>query len=217
MFPSPTFFHERELMRQGYRMIVGVDEVGCGALAGPVLASAVILPLTSRLSVIKDSKLLSKQQREVLYPRLIARVSAWAVGDASVEEIMKYGLRQATFLAMRRAVAQISGADYALVDAWKIPDLRIQQRNIVRGDRLIKSIAAASIIAKVTRDRLMQQYAEQFPAYAFDVNKGYATLQHRLAIAEFGPCPIHRLTYKTFDKYCSQDKSLTSSQRDRII
>jgi len=198
MSKIPTFFHERQLFAQGYRVIVGVDEVGCGALAGPVLAGAVVLPFDSRLGAIRDSKMLSAQQREKLSEQIVTCASFWAIGSASVEEITQLNVRQASLLAMRRAVEQISNADFVLVDAWKIPGVDLPQRNIIRGDVQIKSIAAASIIAKVTRDRLMRIYAEQFPQYGFNVHKGYATERHRTAINQHGPCPIHRIGYKLF-------------------
>lgn len=185
-------------MAQGFLAIVGVDEAGCGALAGPLVAGAVILPLDSRLGRLNDSKLLSPSLREGQYGLVVERAKAWAVGVVSVEEITVLGLRPANLLAMRRAVEGIAGADYALVDAWTIPGLAIPQRGIIRGDSLVKSIAAASIVAKVTRDRMMAALAEQFPAYGFDVHKGYATVAHRTAIKKHGPCSVHRLTYKTF-------------------
>lgn len=195
---NPTFKYERELMAKGFRVIVGVDEAGCGALAGPVCAGAVVLPIGSRLGLLRDSKLLSPKQRDGLYDLIVERAERFAVGMASVEEITALNIRQATFLAMRRAVAQIEGAQTLLVDAWKIPGVDLPQQGVIHGDRLIKSIAAASIIAKVARDRLMCEYAARFPLYGFDVHKGYGTALHHRAIAEFGPCPIHRLGYKTF-------------------
>lgn len=194
----PTFHRERELAKEGFCMVVGVDEVGSGALAGPVFAGAVVLPTRSRLGGIRDSKLLSITTREALYPLILERSAAWAVGSASVEEIHEVGIRQATLLAMRRAVEQISQADYVLVDAWTIPGISLPQNGIVRGDRTVKSIAAASIVAKVQRDQYMTEQSEVYPAYGFAVHKGYATAAHRLAIKEHGPCPIHRMGYKTF-------------------
>ncbi len=194
----PHFGLERELAAQGFRAIVGVDEVGCGALAGPVMAGAVILPPDSRLGGIRDSKLLSPAAREALYPLIIRRSAAWAVGSASVEEITGLGLRAATLLAMRRAVEGLAQVDYVLVDAWTIPGIPFPQRGIIRGDQSVKSIAAASVIAKVTRDRLMDTLAESFPAYGFERHKGYATDSHRAAIKKHGPCPHHRLSYRTF-------------------
>lgn len=195
---TPTFQMERELLAQGYRAIVGVDEAGCGALAGPLVAGAVIFPLDSRLGDVRDSKLIQEEERDALYDLVIARATAWATGSVSVEEIMALGLRKANLLAMKRAVDGIAGADYVLVDAWTIPGITLPQRGIVRGDRTVKSIAAASVIAKVTRDRVMRELALQYPAYGFEIHKGYATEMHRNAIKEHGPCAAHRLTYKTF-------------------
>lgn len=198
MGAKPTFLIERELAAQGFSAVVGVDEAGCGALAGPLMAAAVVFPLDSRLGDVNDSKLLSPAKRDELYGLIVERATAWAVGSVSVEEITALGLRPANLLAMRRAVEGIAGADYALVDAWTIPGLTIPQRGIVHGDALVKSIAAASVIAKVTRDRAMAELAERFPAYGFHVHKGYATKMHRDAIQKEGPCVAHRLTYKTF-------------------
>jgi ribonuclease HII len=200
MATKPTFLMERELADRGFRAIVGVDEAGCGALAGPLVAAAVIFPFASRLGDVNDSKLLSPAKRDKLYNLIVERAVAWAVGSVSVEEIASMGLRPANLLAMRRAVEGISGVDYALVDAWTIPGLAVPQRGIVRGDALVKSIAAASVIAKVTRDRRMARLAEEYPAYGFEIHKGYATKLHRDAIKKHGPCPAHRLGYKTFMK-----------------
>jgi len=200
MSAKPTFLAERSLAAQGFRFVVGVDEAGCGALAGPLVAAAVILPFNSRLGSVNDSKLLSPSLRDGLYELILERATAWAVGSVSVEEIATFGLRPANLLAMRRAVEGVAGADYALVDAWTIPGLLIPQRGIVHGDALIKSIAAASVIAKVTRDRLMVDLAARFPSYGFEIHKGYATKRHRDAIDIHGPCAAHRLTYKTFAK-----------------
>ncbi len=198
MVLKPTFHIERELIAHGYRAIVGVDEAGCGALAGPLVAAAVIFPLHSRLSLVRDCKQLSHKQREGLYERIMDKAQAFAIAQASHKEICTLGLRKANYLAMRRAIEQIPEADAVLVDAWTIPGLRIPQRGIVRGDQTVKSIAAASILAKVARDRMMEAFAKQYPEYGFEAHKGYATKDHRKAIETYGPCPIHRLTYKTF-------------------
>lgn len=195
---TPTFQVERELAGRGFRAIAGVDEAGTGALAGPVVAGAVIFPFDSRLGQVRDSKLLGEGMREELYELVIDRAVAYGVGIAEVAEIAEVGLRRATLNAMRRAVTAIAQADYVLVDAWTIPGIAIPQHGIIHGDRLVKSIAAASIIAKVTRDRLMRQLARAHPAYGFDVHKGYATAEHRQAIGQYGPCPAHRLSYRTF-------------------
>ncbi len=196
----PTFKIERELLAQGYERIVGVDEAGCGALAGPVVAAAVLLPMDSRIAAIRDSKLLSESRREELYPVIVEQAVAYGVGIASVQEIAKLNIRGANLLAMRRAVEAIENVEYALVDAWTIPGIIIPQRGIIRGDRLVKSIAAASIIAKVTRDRMMSELAHEFPEYGFQMHKGYGTKRHREAIDTYGPCAQHRLAYKTFTR-----------------
>ncbi len=194
----PTFKHEKELILEGFSVIVGVDEVGAGALAGPVVSGAVVLPINSRIKSLKDSKLLSEAKREELYPEIIEKSSSWAIGMASVEEIYEIGIRQATYLSMRRAIEQIKNPEYVLVDAWTIPGIQIPQRGIIKGDLKVKSIAAASIVAKVTRDRMMRGFADKYSQYGFDVHKGYGTKMHLLAIKDHGPCKIHRLGYKTF-------------------
>ncbi len=193
---NPTFYHERELISLGYTAIVGVDEVGAGALAGPVVAAAVILPLDSRLGLIRDSKLLSARQREGLFEKICALSAGWAIGSASVDEIHALNIRRAGLLAMRRAVGGVSQADFALVDAWKIPEIEIPQRSIIRGDRSVKSIAAASIVAKVYRDRLMRNLAKEHPKYGFDEHKGYGTRAHRDALKTHGPCSHHRMGFR---------------------
>lgn len=198
-------------MAEGFERIVGVDEAGCGALAGPVVAAAVILPMDSRIGGIRDSKLLDERRREELYTVILERASVWSIGMASVEEIARLNIRGANLLAMRRAVksideqlcpigqnrsdASIEFVDYVLVDAWTIPGITVPQRGIVRGDRQVKSIAAASIIAKVTRDRLMAELAHEFPQYGFEIHKGYATKKHKQALAQHGPCLHHRLSF----------------------
>lgn len=182
----------------GYKAVVGVDEVGCGALAGPVVAGAVILSMPFRLAGVRDSKLLTPLARERLSEEIKKRARTYSVGEAGVEEINKLGIRRATFLAMRRALEKIGEIDFVLVDAWQIPGLPFQQKGIIRGDRLIKSIAAASIIAKVYRDSLMDRFSGEYPQYGFGNHKGYSTEFHLKAIKEFGPCPIHRTSWKRF-------------------
>lgn len=194
----PTFKHERELLGKGYRAIVGVDEAGCGALAGPVVAGAVILPLNSRLGRLHDSKLLTVNRRATIYDLIRERATAWAAGVVSVEEIHQMGIRPATLLAMRRAIEGIEGVDYVLVDAHTLPELSIPQRAIIKGDQRVKSIAAASVIAKVTRDRIMEELHMQWPHFGFAKHKGYGTAHHRQAIHEHGPCQAHRLSFRTF-------------------
>lgn len=191
---SPSFHLERELKNQGY-FVIGVDEAGCGCLAGPVIAAAVHLPLTSRIGGITDSKLLKPEKREKIVERFIELGMRWTIGMATAKEVDEINIRRASLLAMKRAVDAFKGATFVLVDAWKIPDISIQQRGIIHGDRLIKSIAAASIIAKVVRDRLMKEFELEFPGYGLAIHKGYGTEVHRTALLKFGPTPLHRRTF----------------------
>jgi len=197
----PTFHFEKKYIDQGFRIIAGVDEVGAGAVAGPVVAAAVVLPLDSRLGDINDSKLLSEKRREDLFDQILEKADAYGFGQASHEEVDLINVRQASLLAMQRALEKIEGLEVALIDAWKIPAIKCHQESIIRGDQLVKSIAAASIIAKVTRDRMMLEYAQTYPEYEFDRHKGYGTLAHRNLIKQHGPCQIHRMSYKLFDKF----------------
>lgn len=191
---SPSFHLERELKSQGY-FVIGVDEAGCGCLAGPVIAAAVHLPLTSRIGGITDSKLLKAEKREKIIERFIELGMRWTIGMATAKEVDEINIRRASLLAMKRAVDAFKGATFVLVDAWKIPDISIQQRGIIHGDRLVKSIAAASIIAKVVRDRLMKEFELEFPGYDLAIHKGYGTKAHRTALLKFGPTPLHRRTF----------------------
>ncbi len=182
-------------------MIVGVDEAGCGALAGPVVAGAVVLPINSRLGELDDSKRMTSKARERLFALIQDRAVAFAVGVASVEEINSIGIRPANYLAMVRAIEQIPQADFALVDAWTLPNLLIPQRGIVRGDRQVKSIAAASIIAKVHRDKMMKDLSLAHPHYGFEVHKGYGTAYHIAQIRRHGSCAVHRTSWDIFRQY----------------
>lgn len=195
----PNFLVEKELTKQGFLAIVGTDEAGSGALAGPLVAGAVLLPFNSHIGDLDDSKTKSPAMRERLFDLICDRAVAWAAGVATVDEINTLGIRPANYLAMCRAIEQIPSADFALVDAWTIPDLKIPQRGIIRGDHLVKSIAAASIIAKVTRDRMMLELHTQFPDYGFDEHKGYGTALHRSRIDSFGTCAIHRTSWGCFE------------------
>lgn len=199
----PTFARERALIAQGFTAI-GVDEVGVGCLAGPVVAAAMVLPLNSRIGLVRDSKLLSAAQRERVVVQLAACGARWAIGSASVEEIDRWNIRQATYLAMRRAVEAVIAAwtnapgarsPFVLVDAWTIPNLSIPQCGIVRGDRTCKTIAAASIVAKVARDRHMLELDAQYPEYHFARHKGYGTEEHRKRIKMYGRSSLHRATF----------------------
>jgi len=191
----PSFKYERELLAEGFSVIAGADEAGCGAWAGPVYAAAVILPLNSRMKLIRDSKLLSKKQRETLFEQITEKTD-WAVGTASVEEIDRLNIRQAAFLATRRAVGQLnSRPEILLSDGFESPELRIPCRKVVRGDKKVKSIAAASIIAKVLRDRRMLELHALHPEFGFDSHVGYGTKKHQNALHLHGPTGVHRKSY----------------------
>ena len=183
------------MRERGYAYIVGVDEAGAGALAGPVVAGAVILQEDQPIEGLADSKTLSVKKREKLYAEIILHAQAWAFGMATVEEIDMLGIRPANYLAMRRAIEKIPHAQFAFVDAWTVPQLHIPQQGIIRGDKTIACIAAGSIVAKVTRDHMMQDLHAQFPQYGFDIHKGYGTKVHRDAIRVHGCSSIHRKSF----------------------
>jgi ribonuclease HII len=184
-------------------MVAGIDEAGRGPLAGPVVASAVILPQTFSHSGVNDSKLLTARKREQLAGLIKTESVCWAVAAAGEREIEKINILQATLLAMRSAVEKLTRQPgYLLVDAARIPGVAIPQRPIVKGDRLSVSIAAASILAKVERDRIMVEYHREYPQYNFSKHKGYGTVEHREAIRRFGPCPAHRRTFRGVKEYC---------------
>ncbi len=193
---KPTFRYERHLLAQGFQVIAGVDEVGCGALAGPVYAAAVILPLESRLSLIRDSKQLSPTQRKSVFETFQKKNITWALGIATHQEVDKLNVRQASLLAMRRAVeALATKADAVISDAFSIPGLTVPCTPVIRGDCFVKSVAAASIVAKVERDRFMQEMEERYPGYGFAQHKGYGTRRHLEALERLGPCHIHRKSF----------------------
>jgi ribonuclease HII len=177
-------------------IIAGVDEVGRGPLAGPVVTAAVVLPEEFDLPGLTDSKKLTKRKREVLSAAIKEQALAWSMGDASVAEIDELNILHATMLAMQRAVAGLDLAiDRVLVDGNRAPEFGIPAESIIGGDGLKPCISAASIIAKVARDQLMQAYAESFPEYGFERNSGYPTKQHRDALIIHGATPIHRRSF----------------------
>ncbi len=189
---------EREYAARGLRAVAGVDEVGRGPLAGPVVCAAVIMPLEEALRVpgVNDSKKLSPKKREQLAERIRAVARAYAVEEVSAAVIDEINILQATRLGMKRAVEKLSPpADMVLTDGNMTLDIALPQRSVVKGDALVYSIGAASILAKVYRDALMSDYAAQYPGYAFERNAGYGTAQHIRAIREVGICPIHRRTF----------------------
>ncbi len=191
----PTFRHERELKKQGYKVVVGVDEVGAGCLAGPVVAVALELTMNCRIAGIADSKLLTAKRRMEIFEKILKKNIKWAVGMATAEEIDRINIRRASKLAMKRAIESFGTATYALIDAWQIPDLKIPHHGIIKGDLLVKSIAAASIVAKVVRDFMMQEYEQEYPGYGLAQHKGYGTKVHYDGLASLGPSSLHRKTF----------------------
>lgn len=193
---GPDFDYERALIAQGFTAIAGTDEVGRGPLAGPVVAAAVILDPSAIPEGLNDSKKISAKKREVLFEQIITCVR-YCIAEASVEEIDALNIYHASHLAMCRAVEGLGHVDHVLVDGNKIPrDMQPPATAIVKGDGKSQSIAAASILAKVTRDRHMDALAQQYPGYGWDKNAGYPTKGHISALAEFGVTPHHRRSFK---------------------
>ena len=189
-------FYENEARNNGYHVVCGVDEAGRGPLAGPVFAAAVILPQNLMIDGLNDSKKLSEKKREILYDKIKNLALTYAVAFATEHEIDEINILNATFLAMKRAVAKLNlKPDIVLVDGNKRPELEISTLTIVKGDSLSASIAAASILAKVERDRLMKNLSKKYPEYNFEKHKGYGTKMHIDLIKKYGPCEIHRKSF----------------------
>ena len=187
---------EQSYYAQGITCICGVDEAGRGPLAGPVCAAAVILPANLDIPGLNDSKKLSDKRRRELYPVIMEQAIAYGIGLADHKEIDEINILQATFLAMERAMQNLSvKPELALIDGNREKDFGVPVKTVVHGDSLSASIAAASVLAKVTRDDIMLQMAEEYPGYGFEIHKGYGTKAHYQALAEKGPCPIHRMTF----------------------
>ena len=196
VLPIDWLKYENELRTQGYNFICGVDEAGRGPLAGPVCAAAVILPPDTLIEGVNDSKKLSEKKREELFDVVINTALAYCIAFGSVEEIEEHNILATTMMTMKRAVEGLSvKADYAIIDGNKTPVLDIPSKPIVKGDANSMSIAAASILAKVSRDRLMLEYAKEYPQYCFEKHKGYGTKLHNEMILEYGPSPIHRMSF----------------------
>lgn len=187
---------ENRAIEKGYNYVCGVDEAGRGPLAGPVCAAAVILPKDTVIEGVNDSKKLSEKKRETLFEVIKSTAVSYCISYASVEEIEEINILNATMLAMKRAVEGLDiKADYAMIDGNKTPNLEIDAECIVKGDARSMSIACASILAKVSRDRLLYEYAKEYPQYQFDKHKGYGTVAHREALLKYGPCPYHRVSF----------------------
>ena len=188
---------EKQAMLSGYKVVAGVDEAGRGPLAGPVVSAAVALPDNFDVPGINDSKKLSEKKREALFPVIQNHAIAFGIGMADHEEIDRINILQASLLSMKRAVEALQVVpDYLLIDGKFTINSTIDQRSVIKGDALSLSIAAASILAKVTRDRIMADLDLQYPQYGFKRHKGYPTKAHKAAILTHGPCPVHRKSFK---------------------
>ena len=187
---------EESLYSDGLNVICGVDEAGRGPLAGPVYAAAVILPPHLEIPGLTDSKKLSDKKRRELFPVIQEQAIAYGIGSATEQEIDEINILQATFLAMRRALAQLTVTpDLVLIDGNRETDFGLPVKTVVKGDSLSANIAAASVLAKVSRDDWMLEIAEQYPEYGFEIHKGYPTRAHYDALRAHGPCPIHRMSF----------------------
>ena len=187
---------ENEIYDSGLSPLCGVDEAGRGPLAGPVCAAAVILPRGLVIEGLNDSKKLSGKKRESLYDEIVEKAVAYGIAFASVEEIEEKNILEATFLAMNRAIEKLAVRPaLALIDGNRDKGITVPARCVIGGDGKCADIAAASILAKVTRDRYMLQLAQQYPQYGFEKHKGYGTAAHYAAIREYGPCPVHRMSF----------------------
>ncbi len=194
MTDAPTTY-ERAARGQGFQRVAGIDEAGRGPLAGPVVAAAVIIPEGFQATGITDSKRLSAAARERAYERIVEDC-LFAIGSAEPDEIDRINILQATYAAMRRALAALpEPADFVLVDGLPVPNLHPHCRALVKGDSLSLSIAAASIVAKVTRDRILCEADKTYPQYGFAGHKGYGSAAHLAALAAYGPCPLHRRSF----------------------
>lgn len=188
--------YENKAKENGYVSICGIDEAGRGPLAGPVCAAAVILPDNTVIEGADDSKKLSEKKREMLFDIIKEKSLSYGIAFASVEEIEKLNILNATMLAMKRAFESLDiKSDFAMIDGNRVPDLLVPSECIVKGDAKSMSIACASILAKVSRDRLLYKYAEEYPQYGFDKHKGYGTKVHIEALKKYGPCPYHRMSF----------------------
>ncbi len=193
----PDFETEKSALNKGYKLVCGVDEAGRGPLAGPVCAAAVILPPDIIIDGLNDSKKISEKKRELLYDVICEKALAYHISFGSLEEIEKYNILEATFLAMNRSIDGLNiKPDYALIDGNRVPKgIKVPCETVVKGDAKSASIAAASILAKVTRDRLLLEYDKEYPKYNFKKHKGYGTKEHTDLILKYGPCPIHRMSF----------------------
>lgn len=189
-------YYENTAYEKGYNLVCGVDEAGRGPLAGPVCAAAVVLPKGLILEGVNDSKKLTEKKREALFDVITEQALDWSVAFATVEEIEEINILNAAMLAMKRAVEGLKNpVDFAIIDGNKKPPLEIDCEAVVKGDAKSMSVAAASILAKVSRDRILRQYAVDYPQYGFEKHKGYGTKVHVEALKKYGPCEVHRPSF----------------------
>ena len=193
----PDYSYEKGAVSKGFKYVCGVDEAGRGPLAGPVFAAAVILPDDLEIEGLNDSKKISEKKREQLFEIIKEKAVAYSVAFATVEEIEQFNILEATYLAMNRAIEGLNTpADYALIDGNRVPrNIKIPCETVIKGDAKSCSISAASILAKVSRDRLLLEYDEQYPEYEFKKHKGYGTAAHYEAVKKYGLCPVHRPSF----------------------
>ncbi len=193
----PDLELEKAAKISGFKYICGVDEAGRGPLAGPVCAAAVILPEDCEIEGLNDSKKISEKKREALFDVICEKAVSYSIAFGTLEEIEEFNILEATFLAMNRAIDNLDfKADFALIDGNRVPrDIKIPCQTVIKGDAKSCSVAAASILAKVTRDRLLLEYDEKYPEYNFKKHKGYGTKEHTDLILKYGPCPIHRMSF----------------------
>jgi ribonuclease HII len=211
--------YERALARRGLTPVAGADEAGRGACAGPLVVAAVVLPPGARGQVpeLADSKLLTPLARERVYAQVVRRAAAWSAVVIPPQEIDRIGLHVANITGMRRALAQLSVApSYVLTDGFPVPGLDVPGLAVWKGDRVAACIAAASVVAKVTRDRLMVALHERFPAYEFATHKGYCTPEHQTALLANGPCPEHRFTYVNVRGALVREVDITDHDPDNV-
>ncbi len=189
-------YYENTAYEKGYNLVCGVDEAGRGPLAGPVCAAAVVLPKGLILEGVNDSKKLTEKKREALFDVITEQALDWSVAFATVEEIEEINILNAAMLAMKRAVEGLKNpVDFAIIDGNRKPPLEIDCEAVVKGDAKSMSVAAASILAKVSRDRILRQYAVDYPQYGFEKHKGYGTKVHVEALKKYGPCEVHRPSF----------------------
>jgi ribonuclease HII len=198
---KPHFREENKLLKNGYKLVAGVDEVGRGALAGPIVGAAVILSQKSKIKGINDSKKLKPMQREELFVKITEKAVAWSVSLIDNKFIDKKGITKANYEVLKKAIKKLKiKPEYLLIDAVKIKCGNIPSKSVIKGDEKIRSIAAASIVAKVFRDSLMRDYHRIFPKYFFNLHKGYGTKKHFAAIKKHGPSPLHRRSFLKNEK-----------------